>query len=273
MMDFVNELIQAMEAREPLALATIVGPHRVDPGLLGRKLLVREDGRFEGSLGARSLDERVAVASRELMTSAKPTRRLSLALSPEECAEAGLAAGTKLDVFVEALLPPPTLLVVGAGHVAQPVAQLGKMLGFHVAVVDDRASFANRERFPDADQLIVADYGEALARFPITPSTFVVLVTRGHRHDEESLRQIIGSRAAYIGMIGSRRRVAAVLNHMEEDGFPVEQIRRVYSPIGLRIGAETPAEIAVSILAEITYVRRRGQPHPSSMSAEKRSDV
>ncbi len=269
MFDFVSELIRAMEAKESVALATVVGP----PALLGRKLLARGNGQVKGSLGAASLDERVVAECRLAIATPPPTRLVACDVPPDISRNLGSTAATKVEVFIEAMHPAPTLLIVGAGHIAQPLSRIGKLLGFAVAVVDDRPSLVSRERFPEADQLIAGYYGEELARFPIRPSTYVVLVTRGHRHDEESLRQIVGSPAAYIGMIGSRRRVGAVLQHMAEDGIPRELIERVCSPIGLDIGAETPEEIAVSILAEVINVRRRGKRHAASLSAKERPRV
>jgi xanthine dehydrogenase accessory factor len=270
MPEFLAEIVRSLEAKQAVVLATVVGPPLLPPGVLGRKLLVGQDGQARGSLGAPLLDQQVAGVCRETIATPPHTRLLTLTLTREEGEKLGAEGATRLELFVEATLPPPTLLVVGGGHIAQPLSRLGKMLGFEVAVLDDRPSLLNRERFPDADQLIAGYYGQELARFPINPSTYAVLVTRGHRHDEESLRQIIASPAAYIGMIGSRRRVGAVLQHMAAEGVPASEIERVYSPIGLDIGAETPEEIAVSIMAEVVNVRRRGKRHPGSLSAKER---
>ena len=272
MYDLVSTLIKALEEKETVALATITGPSDLPSHLLARKLLVRPEGPVEGGLGVPSLDERIAADCRQAMASPPPTRLVSYVLTPDEGQALGLEAG-EIEVFIEAIQPPPTLLIVGAGHIAQPLSRIGKMLGFEVAVIDDRPSLVSKARFPEADRLIAGYYGEELARFPITSSTYIVLVTRGHRHDEESLRQVIHSPAAYIGMIGSRRRVGAVFQHLAEEGIPHELIDRVCSPIGLDIGAETPEEIAVSILAEVINVRRRGTRHPYSLSSKERARV
>ncbi len=178
-------------------------------------------------------------------------------------------AGEKVEIFVEVQRRPPALLIVGAGHIAVPLAQMGKLLDFEVVVLDDRPSFANRERFPQADRVIAASFVETLRDFPIDENTYVVLITRGHQHDVPCLLQIIDKPAAYIGMIGSRRRVAAVFQLLErEQGLPWEKLERVHAPIGLDIAAKTPAEIAVSIIAEVVKVRRGGSA--LSLSDERR---
>src|SRR5215475_13554822 len=164
--------------------------------------------------------------------------------------------GGKLEVFFEVMPAPPKLVVVGAGHIAVPLVQIAKVLDFYVVVTDDRLAYANRERFPDADQVLVGDMAQMLREMSITPSTYIVLITRGHKYDEPCLREIIRSQAKYIGMIGSRRRIKACFQRFrEEEEIAEEVIERVYAPIGLDIATETPAEIALSILAEIIKVR------------------
>jgi len=166
------------------------------------------------------------------------------------------AEGEGLGVFVEPLPPQPELVIVGAGHIAQPLAQMGTLLDFEVTVLDDRGAFASRERFPEADTILAGPIDEMLATRPIGPSTYLVLVTRGHQHDEAALKTVIASEAAYIGMIGSRRRVKEVFRHLEAAGVPARLTSRVHAPIGLDIGARTPSEIAVAIAGQLVQVRR-----------------
>lgn len=161
-------------------------------------------------------------------------------------------------VFFEAFLPSPNLIVLGGGHVAVPIVKIGALLNYRVFVVDDRVTFATPSRFPDAHQVILKDFERAFEGLPVSPSTAVVIVTRGHRHDAACLRQALTTGAGYIGMIGSQRRVRALMAQLEEEGYPPEQLTKVHAPIGLDIGAETPEEIALSILAEITKSRRGG---------------
>ncbi len=266
MADCLDALLAALEAGEALGMATLVGPDDLPVDFLGRRLLVHLDGTTVGSLGAGRLDAEIVELCRSTLLGPQAFRLVSLTLDPDVAEELDLGPGTTLKVFLETAQPPPTLLIVGAGHIALPLSRMGKELGFKVVVLDDREEFASRERFPEADEVTVGDFGEVLGRFPITSSTYVVLVTRGHLEDERALRQVIGSGAAYVGMIGSRRRVRAVFDRLVQEGVSHELIGRVRSPIGLEIGAETPEEIAVSILAEVIHARRRGGRHPSSMS-------
>ncbi|MFQ5682163.1 MAG: XdhC family protein [Candidatus Binatia bacterium] len=166
----------------------------------------------------------------------------------------------KAEVFFEVMASALRLVVVGAGHIAVPVVKFAKLLDFYVTVLDDRLLFANRDRFPDADEILVGDMAEILKSRRITSSTYIVLITRGHKYDEPCLREIIYSPAKYIGMIGSRRRTKACFQRFSEEGRIAEEvIQKVYAPIGLEINSETPEEIALAILAEIVKVRRGGK--------------
>ncbi len=168
------------------------------------------------------------------------------------------------EIFIEPFIPPPVLLIAGAGHIAQPLAAVAQLMNYSVSVTDDRASFANRERFPTAKQLLVGDIETTLRNYPITPRTHIVLVTRAHAHDVQGLRAIIDSPAAYIGMIGSQRRVWAVFKLLHEGGVPAEKLLRVQAPIGLDLGGSTPEEIALCIMAEITLLHHNGTGIPMS---------
>ena len=168
--------------------------------------------------------------------------------------------GGKLQVFFEVMLEPPKLIVVGAGHIAVPLVQIAKVLDFHVTVIDDRLLYANRERFPAADEVLVGDMAQMLKEMRLTPSCYIVLITRGHKYDEPCLREILHSKAKYIGMIGSKRRIKACFQRFrDEEKIAEEVIERVYAPIGLDIATETPPEIALSILAEVIKIRRGGK--------------
>jgi xanthine dehydrogenase accessory factor len=165
---------------------------------------------------------------------------------------------TRPAMFIEVLVAPPTLFIAGAGHIAVPLAKMGAMLGFRVVVLDDRPVFANEERFPEADEVIAAPFGETLASYPLDGQTYVVLMTRGHAHDLECLAEVIDKPVAYLGMIGSRRRVEGVLGLIRDKGHAEELLARVRAPVGLDIGALTPEEIALSVMAEVVKARRGG---------------
>ncbi|MCL4460081.1 MAG: XdhC/CoxI family protein [Chloroflexi bacterium] len=265
MLDIIQNIIEVIDNKETAALATIVNSSVSSPTILGRKLLVRVGRDPIGSLGSEHLNRSVIDGCLATMRSGKPTI-LEYETLDEEAPLLGLPQGTRVDVFVEVFRPVRTLVILGAGHIAQPLCKMGKILGFEVVVIDDRAEFANVERFPEADRVIAADFAETLRSFPVIPNTYIVLITRGHRHDEVSLREVIASPAAYIGMIGSRRRVAAVFHNLSEEGVPAELIEKVYAPIGLDIGAESPEEIALSIIAEVVRVIHKGTGQSLSLA-------
>ena len=174
-----------------------------------------------------------------------------------------------MEVFIEPLDPSPRLYIAGAGHISQHVARLAADVGFRVHVLDDREPFANRERFPTAASVDVAEIAPHLAAAPITPASYVLVVTRGHTHDLDAMRALAGRELRYVGMIGSRAKVAHVTGVLAAEGVSAEWLEAVHAPVGLQIGAVTPEEIAVSIVAELVAVRRGAPldaPHgPASM--------
>ena len=249
MESLVDQLIRIQEEGASGVLATVVEVERNGDLQPGDNCLVR-DGKLAGGKirHAKLLD--AVLKESEARLKEEKSKLVSLEL-PE--------AGGKIELFFEVLPSPPRLIVVGCGHIAVPLAKLAKVLDFHVAVLDDRILFANRERFPDADEVRVGDMAAMLKEMSITASTYIVLITRGHKYDELCLREIMYSPAKYIGMIGSRRRIQACFQRFrEEEKITEEVIQRVYAPIGLDIGTETPEEIALSIMAEIVKVRRGG---------------
>jgi len=249
-MKVLKALLAALDRHQPVALVTVVRAEGPLATALGRRAVIWELGQHvesQGNLGLGHMEAAALDAAWKVLE----TRRSKLV----DVA----AVDGHVQLFVEVQHRPPTLLIVGAGHIAIPLAQLGKMCDFDVTVLDDRASFANKERFPLVDQVIAAPFEAALREFPLNEDTYIVLVTRGHQHDVSSLLQVLDRPAAYIGMIGSRRRTRAVFQLLaEEMDIPRQRFERVHSPIGLDIGSETPVEIAVSIMAEIIKVRRGG---------------
>jgi xanthine dehydrogenase accessory factor len=249
MSSLAAELVRISEQEVSAVLATIVeadSSSHVEPG---SKCLVRDGKVVANTIGEPNVVQAIIQES-ETRLRDEQSKLVSLDVT---------AAGGKFEVFFEVMLAPPKLIVVGAGHIAVPLVKIAKILDFHVTVVDDRLMYANRERFPDADEVVVSDMARALKEMPITPATYIVLITRGHKYDEPCLREIIHSQAKYIGMIGSKRRIKACFQRFrDEEKIAEEMIERVYAPIGLDIATETPAEIALSILAEIVKVRRGG---------------
>lgn len=255
-----SAVLRALEARRPLVLIHSIATRGVSGPPVGQITTWTTDGGLRKSLGSAELDTAVARAAAEALESGQAT---SVFLTP-----VGELATRRdpayLQWFLEPVLPKATLIIVGAGHVAQPLAVFAHELDFAVTVIDDRADFANRERFPTADAVKAAPISTALNELTIDHDTYVVLVTRAHRFDEEALRRIVRSPAPYVGMIGSRRRVHLVYQTLRDEGIPAEAFQKLYAPIGLDIGARTPVEIALAVAAELVNVRRRGRaPHLS----------
>jgi xanthine dehydrogenase accessory factor len=217
-------------------------------------MLVYPDGSIVGSVGGGEMEARVIDAAKESIRAGKPCY-LDMTLSDETRGDP-LVCGGEIEIFVEPVLAAPTLLIVGAGHIGTACSELGKFLGFRVIVVDDRAELLRREILPTADEVHGGDMAAEVHKLEVTPQTYVVLVTRAHTADAPVLREIIDKPAAYIGMLGSKRRVLTVFEMLKQEGVPDEALRRVHAPIGIPIDAETPQEIAVSIMAEIIKAKR-----------------
>ncbi len=240
--------LDSLEAGEEPVLATITNCSG-ETGRLGRKYFVTANGRQQGDLGHDKLNEAVSQRIEQVRLEGK-TRTITV---PSENGQ------PECTLLFEPAPAPIELLILGGGHIALPLASMANILGYQVTVVDDRPDFANSARFPGASQVICKDFVGALQELQISNRTFVVIVTRGHRHDKLCLQEVASRPASYVGMIGSRRRVKALLSELREEGIPQESLERIHSPIGLDIEAETPEEIAVGILAEIINVYRGGR--------------
>lgn len=235
-------LRKANEAMEEAGGFVSITPISTEANVLRR--LVLPGGEAVGTLGDESVDSLVTAWALQALSEGKSQTVPGTEKQP--------------GVFLDVQVVPPTLLIAGAGHIAVPLSRMGSMLGFRVVVLDDRPLFANAERFPEADEVIAAPFGETLASYPLDDQTYVAIMTRGHAHDLECLVEVIGKPAAYIGMIGSRRRVRGVLDLVKERGLSEDSLARVHAPIGLDIGALTPEEIALSVIAEVVKARRGG---------------
>jgi xanthine dehydrogenase accessory factor len=247
----------AVDEGQTLALAVLVHVEGSTPRETGAKMVVYPDGRTVGTIGGGAME--AAVIGEAVQAIAQgASQMVHYELREPESGDLGICGGTA-DVYIDIVASNPTLIVVGAGHVAAPVVEIGHMCGFRTVVLDDRPDMASKERFPHAAERMVGDVAETLGALSITPDTYIVIVTRGHAYDEAALRAVIDSSAAYVGMIGSRSKVRATFDRLLADGIAEASIRRVHAPIGLNIGAQTPAEIAVSILAEIVMRRRQAQ--------------
>ena len=262
MKSIYQALAEVETARQPAALCTVVRASGSTPRRSTSKMLVYPDGGILGTVGGGEMESRVIREALEALRDGK-TRLLSYAMTDPARGDPGVCGG-QLEVFVEPILPPPTLLVLGGGHVGRAVVHLAHFLGFYVVLADDRPEFCSPESAPGADEYLPVPWQEIPARVSLTPHTWIVLTTRGMSVDVQALPALLASPAAYVGVIGSRRRWAMTRKKLLAGGVPPEHIARVHSPIGLEIEAETPEEIAVSIMAEIIMLRNGGDGKPMS---------
>jgi len=247
-----NEIAQAYSSAPPLAVATIVF-HPTDKERIGARLLIHEKGSVSGSIGDVSLQEQVVKAGRAVA-----------AFGRNEC----IIGEDGVEVYVEGFTTPPALVIMGGGHVGRAVYNLAVTLGFRIYVVDDRPEFSNKERFPLAEQALVADFDKAIAALPINFNTFILVATRGHRYDDIATLAAVNTPARYVGLLGSKRKNLMIFRDLLKAGVPLERIRRINAPVGLNIGALTPEELAVSIMGEIILQIRGGDGRPMKMTSE-----
>jgi len=247
---------EALTKGEEVALVTIVSSNGSTPQRVGAKMLVFADGRTVGTIGGGCYEHDALGKAREALRTRKAITA-KYDLNDDFAEESGLVCGGQMEVFIEPLEAPPALFIFGAGHVGYYLARVASDAGFEVHVVDDRAAFANRERFPFAASVVVEDIPTWLAQTTFSPSAYAVIVTRGHRHDLDALQALASRELRYLGLIGSRAKVARLYDQLLIDSrVTLEQLSHVHAPIGLDIGAVTPQEIAVSIAAELVAIRR-----------------
>jgi xanthine dehydrogenase accessory factor len=264
-MDVFEELVRLRAAGRKCALATIVEARGSIPSYTTAKLLVRDDGSMTGTIGGGCVEADVWNAAREVIETEKP-KHLTFNLGQDAAYDNGLICGGQLDVFVEPVLPVPRAFIFGAGHISKSLSKVADLAGFSTVVVDDRDSFANRERFPEAAAVHAGEYEEIFPSLGINETSYVLIVTRGHRDDMRVLKLAMATPARYIAMIGSKRKVIAVVRELEKQGCPREALERIYAPMGLNIGAVSPEEISIAVVAEMIAARRNAPSNWRSLS-------
>jgi xanthine dehydrogenase accessory factor len=279
-MDIYEQIVQLRREGRRGAVATIVNVRGSIPSFRTAKMLVRDDGSISGTIGGGCVEADVWQAAREVMESEKP-HTMTFDLNQDPKYDTGLVCGGTLEVFIEPILPPAILYVFGAGHVAVNLCRTAANADFDVIVSDDRSSYASTERFPAAREVLALDFDEMTKKIDPNESSYIVIVTRGHRDDMRILRWAVQTRARYIGMIGSKRKVIEIFKTLQSEGLPAHLFDRVHAPVGLDIGAITPEEIAVAITAELIAERRhcsaalphmswfRGAQHDDSSTAQQ----
>jgi len=251
-MEIYEELLKLKNEGRSSALATIVQCAGSSPQKEGAKMLVRDDGSIMGTLGGGCIEAEVIQEAKMSMTDGMP-RTVPFDLTE---ARGGLVCGGKLLVFIDPVMPGPRLVILGAGHVGKALATAARFSGFHVTVADDRAEHASKANIPDAQDLVVNDFNSVFSRIPVDHKSYIVIATRGHNHDLEAVSAALKTPAHYIGLLGSKRKKAVLINALKEQGYREDAIERIIIPVGLPIGSTTPAEIAVSIMAQIIQHRR-----------------
>jgi xanthine dehydrogenase accessory factor len=252
----------ALERGEPAALVTIVSTTGSTPQRVGAKMLVFADGRIVGTIGGGCYENDAFGKAREAIHTRRP-QLVHYELDDDFAQETGLICGGQMDVYIEPIEPSPELYIVGAGHVGFHLARIAEEVGFRVHVADDREKFANAERFPTAAEIVVDDIPAWLEKATLPSHAYAVIVTRGHVNDLEALRALAPRELRYLGLIGSRAKVARIYEELSKGPIPADALSRVHAPIGLDIGAVTPQEIAVSIVAELIAVKHgKDDPRP-----------
>lgn len=269
MEDVLAALTAALSRGEAVAMVTIVAAHGSTPQRVGAKMLVFADGRMVGTIGGGCYEHDAFWKAREALGTRR-SRLVHYELSDDLAEESGLICGGQMDVFIEPIEPAPRLYILGAGHVGLQLGQIAPTVGFRLHVVDDRQKFANHERFPAADEVVVENVAQWVTTAEIPASAYVVVLTRGHRQDFDVLRGLAGRSVRYLGLIGSRAKVARLTDALIEAGVSPEWLRQLRAPIGFDIGAVSPEEIAVAILAELIAVRRGkiAEPHVAGLSLQ-----
>jgi xanthine dehydrogenase accessory factor len=254
-MDIYEEIAKLRKEGRRGALATIIQVQGSIPSYESSKILIRDDGSIVGTVGGGCVEAEVWAAAQDVMREEKP-RRMHFNLNANPEYDNGLVCGGSLDIFVEPVLAIPTLYLFGGGHVALYVSRIASQSGFETVIVDDRPAFANAERFPEAAATHAGAWEEIFPKLRMNDFSYIVIVTRGHKADLACLRRALATPARFIGMVGSRRKRIEFFKVLGSEGAEPEQLERVHSPVGLDIGALTPQEIAVAIVAEMIAVRR-----------------
>ena len=264
-MDVYEELVRLRSLGQKCAIATIVDVRGSIPSYESAKILVREDGSFMGTVGGGCVEAEVWNAAREVMQEERP-RQMNFSLGQDAAYDNGLICGGQLNIFVESVTPQPRAFIFGGGHVSKSLSKVANLAGFATVIVDDREAFANKERFPEADEVYAAEYESVFPKLPITSTSYLIIVTRGHRDDMRVLRWAVETPAKYIAMIGSKRKTISVVKELEKEGLPRHLFEKIFAPMGLDIGAETPEEIAISVVAEMIAIRRTPSADWQSLS-------
>jgi xanthine dehydrogenase accessory factor len=264
-MDIYAEIAKLRKEGRRAALATIIQVQGSIPSYESSKILIRDDGSILGTVGGGCVEAEVWAVAQDVMREERP-RRLHFNLNNKPDYDEGLVCGGSLDIFIEPILATPTLYLFGGGHVSLSISKIAEIAGFEIVVSDDREAFANKQRFPTAVEFYAGPWQESFPQLRPNDFSYIVVATRGHKGDLECLRWALSTSARYIGMVGSKRKLIEFFRLLEKEGMPEEKFDRVHSPVGLDIGALTPGEIGVAVVAEMVAVRRNALSSTSSLA-------
>lgn len=253
--DLYEEIVHLRRRGEPAALATIVRRTGSTPRKDAAKMLIRSDGTSVGSIGGGCVEAQVWQAADEVIKTGH-TQMLNYQMTDEDVEEDGLVCGGQVEIFIEPIMTRNQLVILGAGHVGQAICQLTARVDFRVTIIDDREDFVTEDRFPTAERRLARPFENSLDDLNLTPDSFILVVTRGHNHDQQALETALAQQVQYTGLIGSRRKIKLLVDNLLGNGYPPEHFCHLFAPIGVDIGSETPEEIAVSVAAELIAIRK-----------------
>lgn len=259
-MELLENAVKFLKEGKRLVLCTIIEKQGSGPRDVGGKMVISEDGETFGTIGGGNLERALIDESLKALKEGKSRRvvfSLNTGKAQKEVVETGLICGGEITIFLDVVEPKPRLIIIGAGHVALPLAKIAKILGFSITVVDDNVELANRERFPMADEIVTGSFNEILNRISVGTCDFVIIAHGEPEHDYLALNQIIKKAPVYVGLLGSKNKAATLTKRLKDAGISDEELKSLHAPVGLDIGAQTPEEIAVSILAEIISSKRK----------------
>lgn len=255
-MELYQELAQLLKRGERVAVATVIDKKGSAPRRRGAKMLIRSDGKIYGTIGGGIVEARV-ISAALLMIKKQSVQTLEFELNSIQDPDTDLRCGGSISVLIEPVIPPNPVVIFGGGHVGFAIYSILTTIDFKVTIVDDRRKFATKKRFPSAERVVCSSYDKAFSNLEIDEHTYLVICTRAHKNDEICLLNALRSPAAYVGMLGSKSKVAAMKKKMRAAGISAKRLKELHAPIGLDIGAVTPEEIAVSVAAEIVRFRSR----------------
>jgi len=260
-LDLLNQAARLLQARTPITLCTVVEKRGSGPRDVGAKMLVTGDGKNYGTIGGGNVEQALIKECRKAIEDGK-SKTITFSLnkrSKDGGVETGMICGGELTVLADVIMPAQRMIIVGAGHIAVPLARLASVLGFDVVVVDDEQKKANKDLFPTVQTMLAGEYSQVLNDFPMDQRDAVVIAHGDPEHDYAALKSAIGKKPAYLGLLGSKTKAKLVSDRLRSDGISEEEIKMLHVPIGLEIGAQTPEEIGISILAEIISLNRKTQ--------------